>query len=75
MILTKDSTIKTSTVGAASLEGDHLKQQGTSDQHPDGRSQPILRIRGEMKRIKNELFNDEKSPLTDYIMRRIERWD
>jgi len=37
-----------------------MKEQGASDLHLASGSQPILRIRGEMKRIKRELFDDEE---------------
>lgn len=36
-----------------------MKEQGASDLHLASGSQPILRIRGEMKRIKDKLFDDE----------------
>lgn len=37
-----------------------MKEQGASDLHLASGSQPILRIRGEMKRIKHKHFEDEE---------------
>jgi twitching motility protein PilT len=37
-----------------------MKEEGASDLHLASGSQPILRIRGEMKRVKHQLFKDDE---------------